>query len=73
MRAKHHYTIKKIVYDYIGDYLDEGCIKSETTIYQTNKRAKAESFYYNNLWRENGTEYKGIYYPNVEIVFQRDY
>ena len=74
MRAKHHYTIKKITYDYPGDYLDEGTpTKKEQIIFQTNKREQAESFYHNHLWQESGSEYKSIYYPYIEIVFQRDY
>ena len=73
MRAKHHYTIYKITYKYLGDYLDEGCIKHETIMFQTNKRYDAERFYYNHKWEECGTIYKSIYYPHVDIVFVRDY
>lgn len=73
MRAKHHYTIYKVVYHYIGDYLDEGYTTRKMVMYQTNKRAKAEQFYYNHLWEEHGTVYKGDYYPHVDIIFVRDY
>lgn len=75
MRKKHHYTIKKTIYTYVGgDYLEDcEVVAKETVIFTTNKRAKAEDFYYGNLWQERGTEYKGCYYPYVEISFQRDY
>lgn len=74
MRGKHHYTIKKIDYDYEGEWLSfEGQTKRERVIFTTNKRDKAEGFYHGHLYLENGTEYKGIYYPNCELVFIRDY
>ena len=74
MRRKHHYTIVKIIHEWGGDYFDfEDHTKIERVIFTTNKRAKAENFYESHLYEENGTEYKGIYYPNVEILFVRDY
>lgn len=73
MRGKHHYTIIKITYTYLGDYLDEGHTKTEKVVYTTNKREKANRFYAYYLNEECGCEYKGVYYPYVEIVFRKDY
>ena len=73
-RGKHHYTIKKITYDYEGDYFDfDTQTKKEEIIFTTNKREKADRFYEHALTQECGTIYKSIYYPVVEIVFVRDY
>lgn len=74
MRKKHHYKIKKIVYHYTGDYFTfDGVTKSEYIIFETDKRADAERFYNSHLYLECGTEYKGVYYPSIDIVFERDF
>ena len=75
MRRKHHYTIKKLIYNYKGDYfsLDEKPTITEVIMFQTNKREKADSFYAYASSQEYGTIYKDIYYPLIDIVFQKDY
>lgn len=75
MRAKHHYTIIVITHHYKGDYFEfgDGHTKTEKVVYETNKRFKAEQFYNDHLYLEQGSIYKGIYYPYKEIVFRRDF
>lgn len=75
MRRKHHYTIILITHHYEGDYFEygDGHTTTETVVFETNKRFKAEQFYESHLYLESGTVYKDIYYPWKELRFRKDF
>ena len=75
MRAKHHYTIIKATYEY-GDWFEDGIkSKKEKIVFTTNKKELADRYMAEHAYEyeDNGTIYKGVYYPNVELTLRKDY